>query len=324
MLLLPLLILATSVDLEATLRADGTLHVEERWDAGRPERFLELQGIASIQVHGAPAEVSARWVHVPPGETNRLVYDVVGASHRRADGGTELVWLAWASAQPTGVHRIRASIAFEVPTAERDVRVELAGGAGAPSWRWVKEPWHSQGECLVCEFEEVSPGDPARIVVLVPSRTASPPFLWMPWLKSGGASEIMFGLPLATLLLLGLLHPWRRRDPRRGRRWEMGIGFSLALGGVGFLVPALEANYESVALACGFLTPVLLLGVSLNSPSARKGRLAAVAAAAIALGGLVVAWPPLSGLDLPVFVRLAIGLLAAGAVAILFAPAAGR
>jgi len=407
-----LLLLAAGVDIDVTLKTDGTLAVVEHWDAPRPERFLELQGVAEVRVVGAPSEETRRWVRVPADGGKELHYEVVGASYARRDGVTEVSWKAWAPAQQEPLERLRARIAFDTQPLPKDVRVELGGGARAMRWAW-------DATRVVCEFEGLSAGDGARITLVVPTRIASPPFHAMQWLKAGGASALMFGFPVAAFLLLSFLYIYRGRDaapsggavteapldpalmgvivdevadarevvatwvdlaargvvrfgegdvvevkeepgleafeqraldalrqgpsalpravasvydaavaqglfrasPRRERAWAYGVSALLSVVGGVLLVPALEASLTSLVLAGAFVMPVVLMGVSIGASSLRVARTAAVGAAVLAVAALALGWPSATGVELTVYGRLAIGLLAAGAIVVVFAPA---
>lgn len=199
-------LLAASVEIDATLKADGTLVVHERWDGARPERLIELQGIAEVRVQGARVEETRRWVLVPADQGRELRYEVVGAAYARQGGRVEVSWKAWAPAQKEPLERLRARIAFEIQPVREDVRVELASGARTSQWSWDVNR-------LFCEFEGLSPGDAARIGLTVPAKTASPEFHLTRWLKAGGAAALMFGLPAGTFILLCLLYLYRGRDP---------------------------------------------------------------------------------------------------------------
>lgn len=406
------LLLAASVEIDVTLKTDGTLAVVERWDAPRPERLIELQGVAEIRVEGATREETRRWVRVPADGGKELRYEVVGAAYARRDGLTEVSWKAWALAQPGALERMRIRIAFADQPLPKDVRVELGGGARSMRWAW-------DGTRVACEFEELAPGSSARVSLVVPSRIASPPFHLMQWLKAGGASALMFGFPVAAFLLLSFLYIYRGRDaapaggavteapldpalmgvvvdevadareivatwvdlaargivrfgegdavevkddaaleaferravdalkqgpsalpravasvydaavhqglfrasPRRERAWAYGVGALLTVIGGVLLVPAIEASLTSLILAGAFVMPVVLMGVSISSSSLRVARSAAVGAAVLALAALALGWPSATGVELTVYARLAIGLLAAGAIVVVFAPA---
>jgi hypothetical protein len=172
---------------------------------------LDRTGVERIEITAPPIspESTKRWTIVPADGGRELRYEIIGAAEA-IDGATSIRWRIWSASPALFMDRILLSIRFENPLPPDSLRVSTTSGAPRSSWSRFED-----GRLGVV-FENLPKGADAGLSLTVPSSTVRPPFLFVRWLKDGGAVAFMFGLPAATFLLMTLLYLLRGRDAEVG------------------------------------------------------------------------------------------------------------